>query len=96
MIRPDGDETDQFKHLLAKARKWRDAIRTNKINRHDAWYCLNNTIMKTLEYPLMATTLTRDQCKQLMSPVLERGLPPLMFKSICPVPLFMDPQQSKE
>ena len=76
MIRPDSNESDQFDSLLAKARKWRDAIRTRKVNRHDAWYAMNHTIMRTMEFPLMATTLTRQECKALMTPILLGGLPP--------------------
>ena len=58
-----------------KPKKWADAIRTKHISKHDGWYCLNNTILKTLEYPLMATTMTRKQCNALMTPILKAGLP---------------------
>jgi len=41
---------DQVEALLAKVAKWVDGIRTKCINATNAWYCLNSTIMKTLEY----------------------------------------------
>ena len=33
--------------------------------------------MKTLEYPLMATSLSRDQCDSIMKPILDAALPAL-------------------
>ena len=48
-IRPDGKMKDQAKAMKQKAIKWSDALRTKKIKPHEAWYCLNATIMKTLE-----------------------------------------------
>ena len=74
MTRPNGNQSNQFQFLLSKAKKWADAIRTKHISKHDGWYCLNNTILKILEYPLMATTLSRKQCKDLMKPILKAGL----------------------
>ena len=79
MLQPDGNETSQYKHLLAKAKKWKDAVRSHHIKQHDAWYTLNASIMKTLEYPLMATTMTRKQCSDIMSPVLMGALPSQMW-----------------
>jgi hypothetical protein len=35
--------------------------------------------MKTLEYPLMATSLSQDQCDAIMQPILNAGLPALGF-----------------
>ena len=32
-------------------------------------------ILKKLSYPLPATTFTRKQCKEILSPVLWQGLP---------------------
>ena len=41
--------------------------------RHEAWYALTATVMKTIEYPLLALTLTKEQCTHM--PVLMSGLP---------------------
>ena len=90
MTRPDGNQSNQFRFLLSKAKKWADAIRTKHISKHDGWYCLNNTILKTLEYPLMATTMTRKQCKALMTPILKAGLPSHKSNAACPAQSFTD------
>ena len=61
--------------MQAKVAKWVDGIRTKRINATNAWYCLNRTIMKTLEYPLMATTLTEEDSGAIMWPLLQAALP---------------------
>jgi hypothetical protein len=47
-VRHDGVMDDEFAYLLGKAREWADNVRTGHINRNDAWYTLDCTIMKTL------------------------------------------------
>ena len=74
MIRPDGSMRDEVKMLTKKAEIWTDAIRTRKIRPSEAWYCLTATIMKTLEYPLVATTFTQQQVNEIMKPILKVAL----------------------
>ena len=73
--RPDGKMIDELKYLKGKVAKWCDAVRTKRLHKSEAWYCLNCTIMKTIEYPLMATTFTRSQIDDLMRPLLKTALP---------------------
>ncbi|MGL5936607.1 MAG: hypothetical protein ACRCZI_13415, partial [Cetobacterium sp.] len=75
MVRPDGKMIDQMKELKKKTAQWCDGIRTRRIHPEEAWYSLTATILKTLEYPLTATTFTADQCKELLRPVLKTALP---------------------
>ena len=72
--RPDGQMKQELEYLKGKIAKWCDALRTKRIQPGDAWYCLNSTIMKTIEYPLMATTFTEMELKKLMSPLLQTAL----------------------
>ena len=44
------------------------------IDRDMAWYCLNATMMKTIEYPLTATTLSRHDIHLVMKPLLRSAL----------------------
>jgi hypothetical protein len=44
---------DQVKYLCKKTEKWRDAVQPKWVNAYDAWYCLNSTIMKTIQYRLV-------------------------------------------
>jgi hypothetical protein len=75
MTRPDGKMLDEMKELQRKTNQWCDGVRTRRINPEEAWYSLNATILKTLEFPLTTTTLTEEQCKELLRPVLKTALP---------------------
>ena len=67
---PDGSSVAETKYLVDKVTQWTDAIRSKRVKLEDAWYCLNSTIYKTIEYPLMATTLSRAQVYEIMNPLL--------------------------
>ncbi|HEY9815753.1 MAG TPA: hypothetical protein V6D20_08135, partial [Candidatus Obscuribacterales bacterium] len=73
-VRHDGHDDDEVQYLIKKAKQWHDAIRSNHVSREDAWYALNSTIMKTIQYPLACTTMTQEQSTQIMVPILKAGL----------------------
>ena len=72
---PDGKMTAEYKYIKQKIAKWCDAIRTKRLHKSEAWYCLNSTIMKTIEYPLMATSFTKNEIDDLMKPLFKTALP---------------------
>ncbi len=74
MSRPDGKMKEQRKHLRAKGEVWAANMNAKKIRMDDAWYCLSSSITKTINYPLVHTTFTREDCKHIMAPVLQAGL----------------------
>lgn len=74
-LAPDGNNAEQVSQLRQVAEDWREKIRTGHLTRKDAWDALQMTVLKTLEYPLVALTLTEDECTHIMAPILERGLP---------------------
>ena len=74
-VSPDGQMKHELRYLKGKIDIWRDSIRTKRLKPSEAWYCFNSTIMKTIEYPLAATTFTRKQVDKLMSPLLRTILP---------------------
>ena len=74
-IRPDGKMDDEARYLHEKVKSWCDAVRTKRIHPDEAWYCLNATIMRTIEYPLTATCFTKPQLDQIMSTLLATALP---------------------
>jgi len=75
MSHPDCSMEDQVEAIQAKVTKWVDRIQTKHINATNVWCCLNSTITKTLEYPLMATTLTEEDLGAIMWPLLQAALP---------------------
>ncbi len=74
-IRPDGKMIDEIKHLRRKAQNWADSVRTKKPPAHLVKYSLTHCIMKTIEYPLMATYMTKKDTDYIMAPILQAALP---------------------
>jgi hypothetical protein len=74
-IAPDGSQEGERLFLLEKIQLWISKFKANHMNCVDTWYAFNNTIMKTLEYPMIAISLTRKQWNTLMSPLLAAILP---------------------
>ena len=70
----DGNQLMQMAELLIKTHRWADRVRVGRLTHAEAWFSLTLCMMKTLEYPLMATSLTQKQCDQIMQPVLDAGL----------------------
>lgn len=71
---PDGSSKQQATVLREKAEKWADRVRAGHIKSEDAWHHYVTTIKKTLEYPLVATTLSQSQCKHIEAPSLAAAL----------------------
>ena len=71
----DGSNDVQIKQMGKVASSWHEKIRVGYLSRGDAWTALNTTVMKKLEYPLLALTLTKEECNKIMSPILQGGLP---------------------
>ena len=71
----DGLDNEEVQYRKDQANQWKDRLQTGHLPRHLAWQSLTTTIMPQLEYPLPATTFTKQQCKEIMQPVLTAGLP---------------------
>ena len=73
-IAPDGNETAQIKSMKDKSLTWAKHIKGGNLSKNAAWAALNTTILKSLEYPLAATTLSKGQLKSIVFPALGAGL----------------------
>ena len=80
----DGNQQDNKQALLNKTRRWADQVRTGKLNKAAAFLSLNSTILRSLDYPLMTTSLSHKDCHDIMQPVFQTALPKLGF----PFPSF--------
>ena len=88
---PSGSMDSEARYLRSKAVEWANALSTRRINKEDAWYCLNSTIMKTIEHPLVATSLTPKHCSRIMSPILKAALHSVRVQKNLPRPLVYGP-----
>jgi hypothetical protein len=57
----DGNNMEETRYLRQKAVDFADCVRTGFLSRQDATYALHCTIMKTLEYLMVATTMNKLQ-----------------------------------
>lgn len=83
-LSPTGNTNAQLTYLLSKAHIWASKLKTSKMGRHEVWLSLTATILKTIEYPLTAITISSDDCKRLMAPLLSTSLPAMGFVATFP------------
>jgi hypothetical protein len=72
---PSGTMKHQVLHLKNKCRDWARKIRCSNLSRHEVYTAMTLTIWKTIEYSLLATTMSEAQCNEIVSIVLMAGLP---------------------
>ena len=73
----DGNQQAEFLKLRGIANRWCDQVRSSRLSSAEAWFALHHTVLKSLEYPLLVTFLTRRQCDTLMHTLLQAALPRL-------------------
>lgn len=76
-IAMNGNQLAQTTALWEKAVIWAEKVRSGKFSHADAWFSLQFCMMKSLEYPLMATSLSKAQCDKIMKPIRAAALPAL-------------------
>ena len=74
-IAPDGNHKEQFQNLLSKAKFLGERNRTIPAYSHEAWTGLTHIAMKSLEYCLPSTNLTKSECTTIMWELLRAFLP---------------------
>ena len=74
-IAMDGNNNAEFMYLKGVATNWVENTRNGHLPSHYAWQSMLTTVLKTLQFPMVATTLSRPQCDKIMSIVLQGGLP---------------------
>jgi hypothetical protein len=65
---------DEVARLLRASNNCRSNLRTGHLSVSDAWYALNHTINRTVEYSMMATYISKADCEKIMRPFLNAGL----------------------
>ena len=92
-VRPDGGMEAEVEYLKNKVRTWCTLLKTQKIYGYEAWYCLTTTIMKSIEYPLAATSFTREQVDDIMRPLFKTALNMCNIQRHLPRKLLYGPVQ---
>ena len=69
-ISPDGPSRYQTRLLHQITASWSNKIRLGHINKQDTCYYFQTTVLKSLEFPLIATSMNEIQCHYIESPAL--------------------------
>ena len=93
-IAPDGNQQAQFTSLVDKSNSWAGRIQSGRLTLTESWISLNSGILKSLEYSLMATSLSKQQCKAVMAPILQAILPTIHIAKTLPRVVCHGPTES--
>jgi hypothetical protein len=91
----DGNNKEEIIKLRNKTEEFAEQLRTGIINKWDAWYAITATIMKKLEYPMLATTITEKEWEFIMHPIRKIRLPKIEVSSNFPSKSFTDQKSFK-
>lgn len=86
-LAPDGNMKTQSNFMRAQALQWCNSIAKGFFDQRLMYQALSTTIMKSLEYPLPATTLSSVQCDYIMKPIYKLCLPKLKVVGTFPISL---------
>jgi hypothetical protein len=75
MFAPSGCSDDETEYLRQNGQAWANSVRSSNLTRDEVWYSLQHLVMKTIEYPLIAKTMTKTQLDRVVIPFLQIGLP---------------------
>ncbi|CAJ1960545.1 unnamed protein product [Cylindrotheca closterium] len=75
MLNPLEDQHAHVAHLKSIAKKWSEQVRSGHLHKYDVIPLIKTTVMKSLEYPMVLTTLDAATWVSIMSPVLQVCLP---------------------
>ena len=92
-LAPNGNQNEQIVQLRNKSSDWSRHIASGFLRPKTAWTALNTTILKSLEYPLVATTLNRTQIRYITAPALMAGLPASGFCRTFPRAVLYGPPE---
>ena len=74
MSAPNNDNTLQISRMRKMTLTFSDKVRVGFICGRDIHQALNSTIMRSLNWPLPAVTLTEAECTHTMAPVIKSVL----------------------
>jgi len=89
----DGNNKDELQYLLEVAKGWQTLMSAAIVTHAAVEFGLRQVILRKLEYPLVATTFTLNECNKLMSPILSAGLPAAGFTRTFPRAIVHGPWQ---
>ncbi|CAJ1969985.1 unnamed protein product [Cylindrotheca closterium] len=75
ILAPLEDQQARVAHLKSISKKWAEQVRSGHLHKYDVIPLIKTTVMKSLEYPMVLTTLDAATWVSIISPVLQVCLP---------------------
>ena len=75
-LAPNGNQKAQWKALYKKAQVWAGKVRASPLDPEAMWIAMSCTIIKGLEYPLAAITLSETARKKVIISQSKNGCSP--------------------
>ena len=74
-IAPDGNNKEELTYLKEQIGIWTDRARSSRLPKSLVWLSLTTGILQKIAFPLSATTFTKKECYDLLTPLLATALP---------------------
>jgi len=74
-LAPNGNWDAEVQYLISIATDWKVKMAASRLLWEEALFSLKHMVLWKLQYPLATTTFSPQQCHQIMSPLLQQGLP---------------------
>ena len=71
---PAGDMTNQKVNLCKKCERWADQVWCGLLPQHLVWALFHTQLLKSLEFTLHTTTLTKTKCNWIIQPSITQLL----------------------
>lgn len=88
----DGNNKKQIQKLRNKSQIFTQCIKTGRISKYDMNSALRTTMMKTLEYPILATNINEGNWVKILSPAVRSALPRMGFVRTLPKEIVHGPK----
>jgi len=92
-LTPKGESRMEFNYLHNMAKQWQTAMAMEKLTHSAAEFSMRQVILQKLEYPLVTTTFTKTQCKEILKPIWAQGLPATGLNCTFPCAIVHGPRK---
>ena len=92
-LAPTGDTSWQKEKMRKLSLQWSLDMKQGRLTKNEAWLSLTSTLWRSLDYPLPALNLTKDQCEHIMALAIEYALNAMGFCRHFPRVLVFAPER---
>ena len=87
----DGNNQRQIEELKKKSKEFGDQVRVSNTTPSAVWYTYSSSFLKSLEYPMSATTISKKEWDQILQPAIQWVLPKIGLARNTPRDMLYSP-----